>query len=106
MTPEPTTTEMLAALLDETRAARSAFERFIVAQQTSQLMAHPTADPRLSVDQAAEYAGGLHPQTIRKACQLRQLDHERRGPQAPIRIRLSALEKWLSRDRVRALRGA
>lgn len=92
------TEELLSAILE-------ALNRAVSLQQTTQLMAHPSADPRLTVAQAAEYSG-MHPQSIRQACQRRELEHERRGSQGQIRIRLSRIERWLDRDRVRALRGA
>lgn len=105
MTPEPSLTDLLGDLLAEQRATRAALERLLGVQDESRLLAHPTADPRLTVAEAAKYAS-THDQTIRQACRLRELEHERRGQQGQIRIRLSQLERWLSRDRVRARRGA
>lgn len=96
--------DILSEVRDAVRAIRAEIERR-ADEASAHIYHHPKADPRLSISQAAEYAS-VHPQTIRQACSRRELDHERSGTQGHIRIRLSALEAWLSRDRVRALRGA
>lgn len=63
------------------------------------------ADPILALAEAAQ-TSGHHPQTLRQAARARELEVIRDGPRGNIRIRLSALNRWLDRQTVRARRGA
>jgi excisionase family DNA binding protein len=51
-------------------------------------------DPILSLKEAAEYLG-RHPQTLRKAAQMKEIACIRRGRRGKYFFRLSYLERWL-----------
>lgn len=61
-------------------------------------------DPALSLAEAAEYLGGMHPVELRKLVRQRELACVRRGDRGFIRIRLSELNRWLDRNTVPARR--
>ena len=63
------------------------------------------ADIWLAPKEAAEYAGH-HPQTILKACRMKELGHCRRGQYGHIRIRRSEVDRWMRRHEVPVRRSA
>lgn len=63
-------------------------------------------DPALSLAEAAEYLGGLHPVELRKLVRQRELACVRRGERGFIRIRLSELNRWLEANTIPARRRA
>jgi len=63
-------------------------------------------DPALSLAEAAEYLGGLHPVELRKLVRQRELACVRRGERGYIRIRLSELNRWLESNTIPARRRA
>lgn len=63
-------------------------------------------DPALSLKEAAEYLGGIHPVELRRMVRMREIACVRRGERGFIRIRLSELNRWLGANTVPARRSA
>lgn len=63
-------------------------------------------DPVYDIHAAAEYCGGRHCQTLRRAVRQRELACIRRGRRGHLYFRRSHLEAWLRRHEVRAARRA
>lgn len=63
------------------------------------LMAHPTADPVLSLDQAVAYSGGIAAKTLRADIAAGKLVATRRSADGTVRVRLSDLHRYLDSQR-------
>ena len=79
------------ALVENTAALRAHHQ---VAQQWGAVMAHPDANPALSPEQAAQYAG-RHGKTIERAAKAGDLEYLQTGEGGRILYRLSSLNTWL-----------
>lgn len=94
--------DLLAKMLD-------VLERMHLAQTHPTLeqarAARLAADPWMSLEEGAVYAN-RHPQTIRQAALQRELEHARTGPRGTIKLRQSALDRWLRKQTVKPSRTA
>lgn len=81
---------VLRALVDELREPR--------AELLAPIMAHPDADPALTLDQAVLYTG-LHAKTLRTDALAGKLTTVRRTEGGHLRCRLSDLNQYLDNQR-------